>query len=117
PFDNPSGLESQEVKARSYDGTLVPLSIVYKTGLKLDGSHPALLICYGSYGISLDPYFDPRNLAWLEKGGVFAVAHVRGGGEYGEDWHLAGKKLTKQHTIDDFLAGGEYLIEHQYTSA
>lgn len=77
PFDNPSGIESQEVKARSYDGTLVPLSIVYKTGLKLDGSHPALLLGYGSYGISEDPYFDPRNLAWLEKGGVFAVAHVR----------------------------------------
>ncbi len=116
PFDNPSGLESHEVKARSYDGTLVPLSIIYKTGLKLDGSNPTLLEGYGAYGISEDPYFDPRSLAWLERGGVFAVAHVRGGGEYGEDWHLAGKQLTKQNTWKDFIACAEYLIEQKYTS-
>ncbi len=86
------------MKARSYDGSLVPLSIVHKRGLKLDGSNPVLLDGYGSYGISEDPYFDPIFLAWLERGGVYAIAHVRGGGEYGEDWHLAGKKLTKPNT-------------------
>ena len=117
PFDNPQGLESHEVKARSYDGTLIPLSIIYKTGIKLDGSNPTMLMGYGAYGISMDPYFDPRNLAWFEHGGVYAVAHVRGGGEYGEDWHLAGKLLTKQNTWKDFIACAEYLIEQKYTSS
>jgi prolyl oligopeptidase len=116
PFDEPSGVESHEVKAQSYDGTLVPLSIVHKKGLKLDGSNPTLLLGYGSYGISEDPSFDPRKLAWLERGGVYAIAHVRGGGEYGEDWHLAGKQLTKQNTWKDFIACAEYLIQHKYTS-
>lgn len=116
PFDDPPGLESHEVKARSYDGTLVPLSIVHKTGLKLDGSNPTLLLGYGAYGLSMDPHFDPRYLAWLERGGVFAVAHVRGGGEYGEDWHVAGKQLTKQNTWKDFIGCAEYLINHKYTS-
>jgi prolyl oligopeptidase len=112
-----SQIESEEVKARSADGTMIPLSIIHKRGLVLDGSHPTWLTGYGAYGINYDPYFDPTILAFLERGGVRAFAHVRGGGEYGEDWHLAGQKLTKQHTIDDFLAGGEYLIEHKYTSA
>jgi prolyl oligopeptidase len=71
---------------------------------------------YGAYGITIDPAFRPTLLAFFEHGGVFAVAHVRGGGEYGEDWHLAGQKLTKQHTIDDMLAGANYLIEHKFTS-
>jgi prolyl oligopeptidase len=117
PFDDPTDVESVEVKARSYDGSLVPLSIVHKRGLKLDGSNPVLLDGYGSYGISEDPYFDPRFLAWLERGGVYAIAHVRGGGEYGEDWHLAGKKLTKPNTWRDFIACAEYLIENKYTSS
>jgi prolyl oligopeptidase len=112
-----SQIESEEVNAKSADGTMIPLSIIHKRGLVLDGSHPTWLTGYGAYGINYDPYFDPTILAFLERGGVRAFAHVRGGGEYGEDWHLAGQKLTKQHTIDDFLAGGEYLIEHQYTSA
>lgn len=116
PFDEPAGLESVEVKAKSYDGTLVPLSIIYKKGLKLDGSNPTLLDGYGSYGISSDPYFDSRFLAWYERGGVFAVAHVRGGGEYGEDWHLAGKMLKKPNTWKDFIACAEYLIGQKYTS-
>ena len=111
-----SQIESEEVKAKSADGTMVPLSIIHKRGLALDGSHPTWLEGYGAYGITLDPTFRPTWLAFLERGGVFAVAHVRGGGEYGEDWHLAGQKLTKQHTIDDFLAGAQYLIEHKYTS-
>jgi len=96
---------------------MVPLSIVHKRGMALDRSHPTWLEGYGAYGITLDPQFRPTLLAFFERGGVFAVAHVRGGGEYGEDWHLAGQKLTKQHTIDDMLAGAEYLIEHKYTSA
>jgi prolyl oligopeptidase len=112
-----SQIESQEVKAKSADGTMVPLSIIHKRGLVLDGSHPTWLTGYGAYGINYDPYFDPTILVFLERGGVRAFAHVRGGGEYGEDWHQAGQKLTKQHTIDDFLAGGEYLIAHKYTSA
>jgi prolyl oligopeptidase len=112
-----SQIESEEVKAKSADGTMVPLSIIHKRGLLLDGSHPTWLTGYGAYGINYDPYFDPTILVFLERGGVRAFAHVRGGGEYGEDWHQAGQKLTKQHTIDDFIAGGEYLIEHKYTSA
>jgi prolyl oligopeptidase len=111
-----SQIESEEVKAPSADGTMVPLSIVHKRGLALDGSHPTWLEGYGAYGITIDPNFNPTRLAFLERGGVFAVAHVRGGGEYGEDWHLGGQKLTKQHTIDDMIAGGKYLVEHKYTS-
>jgi prolyl oligopeptidase len=111
-----SQVESEEVKAKSADGTMVPLSIVHKRGITLDGSHPTWLEGYGSYGIPLSPTFRPTLLAFFERGGVFAVAHVRGGGEYGEDWHLSGQKLTKQHTIDDMLAGAQYLIEHKYTS-
>ena len=114
-FDEPTDLESRELKAKSYDGTLVPLSVVYKKGLKLDGKNPMLLEGYGSYGITFDPYFDPRMIAWYENGGVFAVAHVRGGGEYGEDWHLAGKLLTKPNTWKDFIAAAEYLIAEKYT--
>ncbi|HUA68026.1 MAG TPA: prolyl oligopeptidase family serine peptidase [Candidatus Saccharimonadales bacterium] len=115
-FDAPTNLESVEVKARSYDGTMIPLSIVYKRGLKLDGSNPTLLWGYGAYGISQDPVYGPVLLAWYEKGGVFAVAHVRGGGEYGEDWYKGGYKQTKPNTWKDFIACAEYLIRHKYTS-
>lgn len=114
-YDEPTDLESHELKVKSHDGTMVPLSVVYKKGLKLDGKNPMLLEGYGSYGITLDPFFDPRLIAWYEKGGVFAVAHVRGGGEYGEDWHLAGKQLTKPNTWKDFIATAEYLIAEKYT--
>src|SRR6266446_736270 len=115
-FDTPADLESVEVKAKSYDGTLIPLSVVYRKGTKLDGSNPTLLEGYGAYGITLDPFFDPKYIAWFEKGGIFAVAHVRGGGEYGEDWHLAGKLLTKPNTWRDFIACAEYLINQKYTT-
>jgi len=111
-----SQVVSEEVKAKSADGTMVPLSIIHRKNLALDGSHPTWLQAYGAYGITIDPAFKPTLLAFFEKGGVFAVAHSRGGGEYGEDWHRAGQKLTKQHTIDDMLAGAQYLIEHKYTS-
>jgi prolyl oligopeptidase len=116
PFDNLPDLTSVEVKYPSYDGTLVPLSIVYKKGIALDGSHPVFLEAYGAYGITLDPTFDPTYVAWLERGGVFAVAHVRGGGEYGDDWHKWGQKITKANTWRDTIAAGEYLIQQKYTS-
>ncbi len=111
-----SGIESEEVKAKAPDGTMVPLSIVHQRSLKMDGSHPTLMHGYGSYGITYDPGFDPTSLAWLERGGVIAVAHIRGGGEYGEDWHSGGRKGTKKNTITDFLACAQYLIDHKFTS-
>jgi prolyl oligopeptidase len=111
-----SQIESREVKVPSYDGTLVPLSIVLKKGLQLDGKNPTLLTAYGAYGITQDPGFNPVLLAWLERGGIFAVGHVRGGGEYGEDWHKAGQKATKLNTVLDFIACAEYLIDEKYTS-
>jgi prolyl oligopeptidase len=112
-----SDIESREVKAVSYDGTLVPLSIVSKKGLPLDGRNPTVLMAYGAYGITMDPGFNPVLLAWLERGGIYAVGHVRGGGEYGEDWHTAGKKTTKLNTVFDFIACAEYLIDHRYASS
>jgi len=112
-----SGYVAEEVKARSADGTMIPLSIIHSKNFVRDGNHPTHLIGYGSYGISMDAYFDPVWIAWLERGGVIAFAHVRGGGEYGEEWYRAGYKLTKQHTIDDFIAGAQYLIENKYTGA
>jgi prolyl oligopeptidase len=115
PIDT-SSYEAEEVKAPSADGTMIPLSIIHSKNLALDGNRPTHLIGYGAYGISYDAYFDPVWLAWLERGGVIAFAHVRGGGEYGEDWYRAGYKLTKQHTIDDFIASAQYLIAHKYTS-
>ena len=111
-----SAIISEEVRATAADGTLVPLSIIHRRDLKLDGSHPTLLHGYGSYGITYDPTFDPTSLAWLERGGVIAYAHIRGGGENGEDWHKAGQKATKINTITDFVACAEYLISHKYTS-
>jgi prolyl oligopeptidase len=109
-------LESIETEARSKDGTMVPLSIVYLRGLDRTRVHPTLLSGYGSYGIPITPGFGPRRLAWLERGGVYAVAHVRGGGEFGEEWHVAGMKQNKQNSIDDFIACARFLIEQHYTS-
>jgi prolyl oligopeptidase len=117
PFDNPEDIESEEVQASAPDGTLIPLSIIHRHGLNLDGSNPVLLNGYGAYGSSLDANFDPISLAWLERGGVLAFAHVRGGGEYGDDWHKAGQKLTKPNTWRDFIACAEYLVEKKYTSS
>lgn len=116
PFDNPEDIESEEVKVPASDGTLIPLSIIHKREIKLDGTNPVLLNGYGAYGSSLDAGFDPVYLAWLERGGVLAFAHARGGGEYGDDWHKAGQKLTKPNTWHDFIACAEYLVEKKYTS-
>ena len=117
PFDNPANLQSAEVQVRSYDGTQVPLSIVSPKGIKLDGTNPTLLEGYGGYGFSIPPYFETKQLAWYEKGGIYAVCHARGGGEFGEEWHLAGKGSTKPNTWLDFIACAQYLIDNKYTSA
>lgn len=116
PYDNPTNVESVEVKVPSYDGTLVPLSIVYPKGMKLNGTNPTLLEGYGAYGYVISPQFQTVYLAWYEQGGVYAACHVRGGGAYGEPWHLAGKGPTKPNTWRDFIACAQYLIAHKYTS-
>ncbi len=115
PLDT-SQLTAEEVLATSYDGTRVPLSIVRRKNAPRDGARPTLLVGYGAYGISYDPYFEPAFLSWIERGGVIAVAHVRGGGEYGEDWHRGGEKLTKLNTVFDFVACAQYLIDQHYTA-
>jgi len=119
-FDDPAalGLElvSTEVKVPSHDGVLVPLSIVHRKGLKLDGSNPTLVVGYGAYGYTVNISFRPTSLAWYERGGVMAFAHVRGGGAYGKPWHLAGQKATKPNTWKDFIACCEYLVAKGYTS-
>jgi prolyl oligopeptidase len=116
-YDNPDNLVSSEVKVKSHDGTLVPLSIVHRKGLKLDGTAPTILYGYGAYGISQTPFFRPQYLAWFERGGVFAVAHVRGGGENGEEWYKGGYRETKPNTWRDAIACAEWLIANSYTSA
>ncbi len=108
---------SEEAMATSADGTQVPLSIVYSKNFVRDGSRPAYLEGYGSYGITIEPYFLGTRFAWLDRGGVWAVCHPRGGGWFGEDWHRAGMIATKQHTIDDFIACGRYLVAQKYTSS
>ena len=110
-----SQIESEEVHVKSADGTMVPLSIVHQRGMVLDGSHPTWLQAFGAYGSPLDPIFRPTLLALLERGGVFAAAHIRGGGDYGDEWYRGGHILTKQNSIDDMLAAAAYLIEHKFT--
>lgn len=110
-----SGIESKEVFAVSYDGTRIPLSIIARKGVALDQSHPTILSGYGSYGSVEGAHFDPTSLAWLDRGGILAVAHIRGGGEYGEDWHKGGKMSTKLNTVFDFIACGQYLVDQHYT--
>jgi prolyl oligopeptidase len=112
----PVTLESKRVMVASADGTQIPLTLVHRRGLDLGVPHPTVLTAYGSYGSSFDPYFDPRQFAWYERDGVYAVAHVRGGGEFGEEWHLAGMKQNKQHSIDDFVACARYLAQAKVTS-
>jgi prolyl oligopeptidase len=116
PYDNPRDLVSTEVKVASHDGTLVPLSIVHKKGMKLDGTNPTILYGYGAYGISQTPFYRPQYLAWFERGGVFAVAHVRGGGENGEEWYKGGYQQTKPNTWRDAIACAEWLVAQRYTS-
>ena len=112
---NPEEYETTQVFFNSKDGTRVPMFITYKKGLVLDGQNPTLLYGYGGFSISLTPGFSVSNLVWLEMGGVYAVPNLRGGGEYGEAWHLAGTKLNKQNVFDDFIAAAEWLVANRYT--
>jgi prolyl oligopeptidase len=109
-------VETKRVLVKSHDGTAVPLSILARKDIPLDGSNPAIINGYGAYGITLEPRFVPGRLAWLERGGVFAVAHVRGGGEFGEEWHMGAHIFNKANTIRDFIACAEYLVKEGYTS-
>jgi prolyl oligopeptidase len=108
--------ETQQVFYQSKDGTAIPMFITHKKGLVLDGNNPTLLYAYGGFNASLSPYFSVSNLVWMEMGGVYAVPNLRGGGEYGEEWHEAGMKLNKQNVFDDFIAAAEWLIAKKYTS-
>ena len=114
---NAGDYETKQIFYPSKDGTQVPMFITYKKGLKLDGTNPTLLYAYGGFNVSLTPFFSVSNLAWLEMGGVYAIANLRGGGEYGQAWHEAGMKLKKQNVFDDFIAAAEWLISENYTSS
>ena len=113
-FD-PADYEVKQVFYQSKDGTRVPMFLSYKKGIKLDGSNPTLLYGYGGFSIPLTPAFSVSRVAWMEMGGVYAQANLRGGSEYGEEWHLAGTKLRKQNVFDDFIAAAQWLIDHHYT--
>ncbi|AZQ43188.1 prolyl oligopeptidase family serine peptidase [Nonlabens ponticola] len=114
-FD-PSNYESKQVFYTSKDGTKIPMIISHKKGLELDGSNPTILYGYGGFNISLNPGFSVSRAAWMELGGIYAVANLRGGGEYGKKWHDAGTKMQKQNVFDDFIAAAEYLKKENYTS-
>ena len=114
-FD-PSQYEVKQVFYPSKDGTKVPMFLAHKKGLKLDGTNPTLLYGYGGFNISLTPTFSISRVQWMEMGGVYALANLRGGGEYGDAWHRAGTKLTKQNVFDDFIGAAEYLVKEKYTS-
>ncbi|BFP41315.1 prolyl oligopeptidase family serine peptidase [Flavobacteriaceae bacterium GF1] len=113
---NPSDYESTQVFYSSKDGTKVPMIITHKKGVELNGKNPTILYGYGGFNISLTPSFSIVNAVWMEQGGVYAVPNLRGGGEYGKKWHIAGTKMQKQNVFDDFIAAAEYLIENKYTS-
>lgn len=113
---NPDLYESKQVFYPSIDGTVVPMIITYKKGINLNGQNPTILYGYGGFNISLTPSFSVTTAAWLELGGIYAVANLRGGGEYGKKWHDDGTKMKKQNVFNDFIAAAEYLIEKNYTS-
>ena len=113
---NSDDYQTKQVFYQSKDGTKVPMIITYKKGLQLNGNNPTLLYGYGGFIVSLPPSFGVVNAVWMELGGVYAVANLRGGGEYGKKWHNAGTKMQKQNVFDDFIAAGEYLVKEKYTS-
>jgi prolyl oligopeptidase len=112
---NPAAFETSQVFYTSKDGTKIPMFIVHKKGLELNGKNPTMLYGYGGFSVSLTPNFSPSRIVWLENGGVFAQPNLRGGGEYGEKWHLAGTKMNKQNVFDDFIAAAEFLFKEKYT--
>ncbi len=113
---NPENYESKQVFYTSKDGTKIPMIITHKKGIELNGKNPTILYGYGGFNISLTPSFSITNAVWMEQGGVYAVPNLRGGGEYGKEWHKAGTKMKKQNVFDDFIAAAEYLIDNNYTS-
>jgi len=114
---NANDYESKQVFYTSKDGTKIPMIITHKKGLKLDGKNPTILYGYGGFNVSLTPSFSISNAVWMENGGIYAVANLRGGGEYGKKWHVAGTKMQKQNVFNDFIAAAEYLISEKYTSS
>ena len=114
---NPEEYESNQVFFTSKDGTKVPMIITHKKGIELNGKNPTILYGYGGFNISLNPGFSITNAVWMEQGGIYAVPNLRGGGEYGKKWHIAGTQMQKQNVFDDFIAAAEYLIENKYTSS
>jgi prolyl oligopeptidase len=114
-FD-PAEYESRQVFYTSKDGTRIPMMITFKKGMELNGKNPTILYGYGGFNISLTPGFSTVNAIWMEQGGIYAVPNIRGGGEYGKEWHDAGTKTRKQNVFDDFIAAAEYLIAEGYTS-
>jgi prolyl oligopeptidase len=115
PYDAPGDVVATEVMVKSFDGVMVPMSIIHKEGVKLDGSNPTLLYGYASYGITEEPFFSIGRLAWMDAGGVFAIANPRGSGVYGRQWHEDGKKATKPNTWRDFIACAEWLVANRWT--
>ncbi len=113
---NPADYETKQVFYTSKDGTKIPMFIVHKKGVELNGKNPTWLYAYGGFGVSLTPGFSTTRVVWLENGGIYAQPNLRGGGEYGEKWHDAGRLMNKQNVFDDFIAAGEYLISERYTS-
>lgn len=113
---NPDDYVTEQVFYESKDGTEVPMFITYKKGLEKNGDNPTYLYAYGGFNVSLRPSFSIARLIWLENGGIYAQPNIRGGGEYGREWHLAGTQLRKQNVFDDFIAAGEYLVDEGYTS-
>ncbi|MBT8254390.1 MAG: prolyl oligopeptidase family serine peptidase, partial [Bacteroidia bacterium] len=113
---NSDDYESKQVFYTSKDGTKIPMMITHKKGLELNGKNPTILYGYGGFNISLYPSFSITNAVWMQEGGIYAVPNLRGGGEYGKKWHIAGTQMQKQNVFDDFIAAAEYLIENDYTS-
>jgi prolyl oligopeptidase len=114
---SPEDYETKQVFYASKDGTKIPMFITHKKGIELNGKNPTILYGYGGFSVSLQPSFSTSRIVWLENGGIYAQPNLRGGGEYGEKWHLAGTKMNKQNVFDDFIAAAEYLIKEKYTAS